>query len=220
MEIDLLDSLPRSKRPLGQRAEVSELDKKLSWKLDQEYFDGTRAQGLGGYYYDGRWKSVARRLAEHYDIGRESSVLDIGCAKGFLLHDFMEEYPGITVAGLDISSYAIREATEKAKPHLVLGNAKQLPFADDSFDLVVSICSLHNILDRNDTIKSLQEIERVSRGKSYVKLGAYRNDEEKEILDRWAVVATTYLHVNDWLELFDKAGYTGDYTWFHPAISN
>ena len=42
------------------------------------------------------------------------------------------------------------------------------------------------------------------------------NEEEKRRLDHWAVVATTYLHVDDWLELFDEAGYSGDYIWFNP----
>ena len=87
---------------------------------------------------------------------------------------------------------------------------------DDAFDLVISINSLHNILDRAEVIEALREIERVSRAHKYIKVGAYRNDEEKSILDNWAVVATTYLHVDDWLSVFEEAGYTGDYDWFNP----
>lgn len=215
-KVNLLDALPSIKRPLEERAEVTEEDKRLSWKIGREYFDGTRAQGLGGYYYDGRWKPVVHRFQEYYGLDASKTVLDVGCAKGFLLHDFLEEIPGITVAGIDISDYALREATELAKPHLGLGNAKELPFPDNSFDLVVSINSLHNILSRDETVQAFREIERVGRGHKYVSLGAYRNDEEKRRLDRWAVVATTYLHVDVWLELFNEAGYTGDYFWFNP----
>ena len=91
VEIDLLDALPKAKRPLEERAQANEEDRKAHWRLGREYFDGTRAQGLGGYYYDGRWKPVARRLAAHYGLDARSAVLDIGCAKGFLLHDFLEE---------------------------------------------------------------------------------------------------------------------------------
>jgi SAM-dependent methyltransferase len=215
-QIDLLDLLPKSRRPLEERAAANETDRAFHWKLGKEYFDGTRAQGLGGYYYDGRWKPVARRIAEYYGLNASSSVLDIGCAKGFLLHDFAETYPGITIAGIDISGYALSEATELTKPFVYMANAKQLPFADNSFDLVITINSLHNILNRADVIRALSEIERVGRKHKYVKVGAYRNDEEKRKLDNWAVVATTYLHVDDWMNVFREAGYTGDYDWFNP----
>jgi|TARA_Y100000294_G_scaffold172005_1_gene186158 SAM-dependent methyltransferase len=216
IQIDLLDSLPKSNRPLDERAEASDEDRKFHWDLGKEYFDGTRAQGLGGYYYDGRWKPVARRLAGYYGLGPESSVLDVGCAKGFLLHDFSEEVPGISIAGIDISGYALSEATDLTKPYVYMGNAKELPFPDDAFDLVISINSLHNILDRAEVVEALREIERVSRAHKYIKVGAYRNDEEKSRLDNWAVVATTYLHCDDWLSVFEEAGYRGDYDWFNP----
>lgn len=215
--IDLLVDLPKSKRPLEERAMVSEEDKILSKKLGKEYFDGTRAQGYGGYYYDGRWKPVARRLAKHYKLKRGSRVLDIGCAKGFLLQDFLEEVPGIEIAGLDISEYALRNSSEHVRPYLYLGNAKELPFPNDSFDLVISICSLHNIMDLDETEQSLREIQRVTKQHSYIKVGAYHNEEEKRILDHWAVVSNTYLHCDDWVKLFEKASYVGDYFWFHPS---
>jgi hypothetical protein len=32
----------------------------------------------------------------------------------------------------------------------------------------------------------------------------------------WALTAKTILHVNDWVALFEEAGYTGDYYWFIP----
>jgi SAM-dependent methyltransferase len=215
-EIDLLNSLTKHNRPLNERAIASDEDRKFHWALGKEYFDGTRAQGLGGYHYDGRYKTVVHRMAAYYGLSAQSRVLDVGCAKGFLIHDFLLEIPGINVAGLDISSYAISQATELTKPFVYLGNAKELPFEDNSFDLAVSINSLHNILDRKETTEAIQEIERISAKHKYIKVGAYRNEEEKAILDKWAVVATTYLHVNDWLDLFADAGYTGDYSWFNP----
>jgi len=217
-KINLLDRLPKTKRPLGERAEVSAEDRILSWKLDEEYFDGTRQQGYGGYHYDGRWKPVVERLREQYDLTSSSTVLDVGCAKGFLLQDLMEELPGIEVAGLDISRYAIEKADPVVRPHLHIGNASELPFATDSFDLVISINSLHNILPIRGVEAALREIERVGRRNKFVSLGAYSSEEEKEALDRWAVVATTYMHEDEWEELFRNVGYSGDYWWFKPAL--
>ena len=215
-KINLLDTLPQVQRPVDERAHVSPEDRILSWKLSNEYFDGTRQQGYGGYYYDRRWKPVVRRFQSYYGLTGESSVLDIGCAKGFLLHDFVEEIPGVTVAGVDISEYALRNATEKVKSFLYMANAKELPFPNKSFDLVISINSLHNILKVDEVKIALGEIERVSRRHKFVSVGAYSNEEEKKRLDKWAVVATTYLHCHEWEKLFKEAEYQGDYWWFKP----
>ncbi len=215
-KINLLDTLPRVQRPIDEHAQISPDDRILVWRLGKEYFDGTRQQGCGGYHYDGRWKSVVKRFQDYYGLSGESRVLDIGCAKGFLLHDFLEEIPGVTVFGLDISDYALRNATEQVKPFLRMGNAKELPFADNFFDLVVSINSLHNILELHEVKMALSEIQRVSRKHSFVSVGAYSDEEEKKKLDKWAVVATVYLHCEDWEKLFEEVGYTGDYWWFKP----
>ena len=53
------------------------------------------------------------------------SVLDVGCAKGFMLHDFKQLMPAMTVAGVDISEYAIENAIETMKPFLRVGNAEE-----------------------------------------------------------------------------------------------
>lgn len=216
VKVDLTDALPKVTRPLDDRMATSAEDRILSRRLQKEYFDGTRQQGYGGYYYDGRWKPVVHRFREYYGLAHDASILDIGCAKGFLLHDFLVEMPGVTVAGIDFSGYALGQATHLVKPFLCLGNAMNLPFPDNHFDLVVAINSLHNNLDRQETVQALREIERVSRGHKFVKLGAYDSQEEKDRLDNWAVVSKTYLDPASWLELFAEAGYTGDYFWFKP----
>lgn len=215
-EIDLVDILPKVQRPIEERSMTSVDDRILVRRLGKEYFDGTRQQGYGGYHYDGRWKPVVHRFKDYYDLSNDSHILDIGCAKGFLLHDFLEEMPGVTVAGLDISDYALSCATDLVKPFICLGNAKELPFPDDFFDLVICINSLHNILELDEVKLALREIERVSRKHKFIKVGAYQNKEEKAILDKWAVVAKVYLQREDWVQLFDEAGYTGDYAWFNP----
>ncbi len=217
--INLLKSLPLTSRPLEQRKCISEEDKSSHWKLSNEYFDGTRDQGYGGYINDGRWGAVSTDMVSHYNLTSSSALLDIGCAKGFLLEAFRNAISMKETWGIDISRYALVNAAKTLRNKLVLGNAKDLPFDDSTFDLVISINSLHNILSINDVIEALKEIQRVSKGNSYITLGAYKNKQEKKILDDWAVVATTYMHEQDWLEIFDKAGYSGDYFWFKPNIS-
>ena len=152
---------------------------------------------------------------DHYGLSGASRVLDVGCAKGFMLHDFAEIIPGITVKGVDISAYAIDNAIVPMRPHVQVADARHLPFPDNSFDLVISINTVHN-LDRPDLIQALREIERVSRGASFVTVDAYRNEDEREAMFAWNLTARTILSVPEWIDLFAEAGYTGDYYWFVP----
>jgi ubiquinone/menaquinone biosynthesis C-methylase UbiE len=130
-----------------------------------------------------------------------------------MLYDFMQLMPKAQIAGLDISEYAIANALEAVKPFVQLGNAKSLPYADKSFDLVLAINTIHN-LPYAECKQSLQEIERVSRRNAFVMVDAYRTEEERQAMLRWVLTAETMLHVDDWLKLFAEAGYTGDYYWW------
>lgn len=214
-EVDLMDLYPKTERNVDDRAEASVEDRILSRRFGKEYFDGTRLQGCGGYIYDGRWIPIVKRFKEYYGLTNQSSVLDVGCAKGFMLHDLQELLPGMTVAGLDISDYVISSSMESVRPFICLGDCKELPFPNNSFDLVVSIASIHN--PALDEVKmALREMERVSAKHKYIKVGAYRTEAEKERLDKWNVVAKTFMYCHEWEELFAEVGYTGDYSWFLP----
>ena len=43
---------------------------------------------------------------------------------------------------------------------------------------------------------------------------AWRTLEQKRMLEEWILTAKTYMHVDDWVKLFQEVGYTGDYYWF------
>jgi ubiquinone/menaquinone biosynthesis C-methylase UbiE len=186
---------------------------RIAKHFGQVFFDGDRKYGYGGYKYDGRWKSVVARFKEYYGLKDNASILDVGCGKGFMLHDFKELMPACTVAGIDISEYAIENSMPDMKPFLKIASAEKLPYPDKSFDLVISINSVHNLPQERLKI-ALREIERVSRGHSYITVDAWRNDEEKENLFKWVLTAESMMHVDDWEKMFDEIGYTGDYWWF------
>ena len=86
-----------------------------------------------------------RHIAEHYKLSKDARILDVGRAKGFMLHDFKQLMPEATIAGIDISQYAYDNALESVKPFLRVGDAKSLPFEDDSFDLVLGLSTVHNL---------------------------------------------------------------------------
>lgn len=217
MEIDLMVNYPKAKRDPGARAQSkTEQDRQIARQFGKEFFDGERSTGYGGFNYNSRfWQPVVPTFQQKYDLTPSSSVLDVGCAKGFMLHDFAELIPGITVKGCDISEYAIQNAIEDMKPHVRVGDARNLPYPDKSFDLVISITTLHNF-DRDECAKSLQEVMRVSRGRAFITVDAYRNDDEKERMYAWNLTAKTIMHVDEWKQFFKEVGYTGDYYWFVP----
>lgn len=213
-EINLLNSQPKTVRDYDKRArEKTDEDRRIAKQFSREFFDGPRSQGYGGYRYDGRWKDVARRMVEHYRLPRNAAILDVGCAKGFLLHDFLELYPECSVAGVDVSAYAIDQAMPSVKPFLKVASAEKLPYPDKSFDLVISINSIHN-LPPERCRQALREMQRVSRGHSYVTIDAWRNEQEHQNLLKWILTAETYMHVDEWRQVFREVGYTGDYYWF------
>lgn len=222
-EINLFSDIPTSNKVVekGWRKEENKL---IAKRYDREFFDGERINGYGGYTYDGRWKNIVRKLQEHYHINEESSVLDVGCAKGFLLYDLQDMISGIRVAGLDISNYAINhamdgiknleEARRKVLPYMIEGTADRLPWADNSFDVVLSFDTVHN-LPKERCVKAIEEISRVCRddGNQNIKLDAYRNEEEFGRMKEWILTGETALKPDEWINLFKEYGYKGDYCW-------
>jgi ubiquinone/menaquinone biosynthesis C-methylase UbiE len=214
VEIDLMARYPRGKGRANERPQITDEDKRISKQFGRDYFDGDRRHGYGGFSYNPRfWTETVKYIRNYYRLPEDAALLDVGCAKGFMLYDFMQLMPKAQIAGLDISEYAIANALEAVKPFVQLGNAKSLPYADKSFDLVLAINTIHN-LPYAECKQSLQEIERVSRRNAFVMVDAYRTEEERQAMLRWVLTAETMLHVDDWLKLFAEAGYTGDYYWW------
>jgi SAM-dependent methyltransferase len=211
-EVDLLDRYPRAKRNIAARAAAVPSQREIAKRFGREYFDGDRGQGYGGYRYDGRWVPIAERMRDFYGLAPGDLILDVGCAKGFLLHDFRAAIPGVRVAGLDLSVYAVERAMDDVRPFLLVGSADALPFADKSFDLVVSINTVHN-LEQDRCVLAISEMERVSRRFKYLQVDSYRSEQERENFERWQLTAVTYFDPAGWRRVFERAGYTGDYYW-------
>ena len=182
----------------------------------ERFFDGDRKHGYGGFEYNPRfWKPVVPTFERHWNLTSNNSILDVGCAKGFMLHDFMLAIPGIKIAGIDISSYAISKAMDSVKKYVKVANATDLPYENSTFDYVISINSIHN-LPVDECAKALKEIQRVSRKGSFITVDAYRNEKERERMFAWNLTAKTIMSIDQWKEFFTDNGYTGDYYWFIP----
>ena len=212
-ELDLLRALPRSKRDIRRRAQAKDPAVIAAARQYGElYWDGPRDYGYGGYRDDGRWRPVAKDMIAQYQLKPGMRVLDVGCGKGFLVKALLLECPGLAAFGLDLSRYALDHAPEEIIGRLHLGRAESLPFPDASFDLVVSLNTLHN-LPRSAAVRALAEIERIGRGAAFVVVDSYRTAEQKEIFESWVLTAEFHDYPDGWLKVFKEAGYTGDWNW-------
>ncbi len=212
-EINLLSSIPKTKRNIEAREDAKDPEVvRISKQYGEMYFDGPRDYGYGGYKYDGRWVAVAKDMIAHFGLKPGDRVLDVGCAKGFLVNDLVEALPGLEVYGLDISEYALMNCHENVVGRLHLGSADSLPFPDGSFDAVICLDCVHN-LPRDRAKVALQEIQRLSGGKAFVRVDSYRTPEQKAIFESWVLTAEFHDYPDGWLKLFEEAGYTGDYYW-------
>ena len=213
-EIDFIGKLHRgTKRDYVAR--VVDHDKaqcaEIAKQFGRDYWDGERRYGYGGYTYDGRWREVADHMAAHYGLKAGDRVLDIGCGKGYLLYEFTQAVPGIEVAGIDISDYAIENAKEEVKPHLRAGNATDLPYGDAGFDFVVSLGTLHN-LEISGVFRALAEMERVGKGlRKYFMVESFRNERERANLLYWQLTCQSFHSPEEWAWIAQQAGYTGDH---------
>ena len=214
-EFNLLRALPNTKRNIRKRSDAKDASVvAIAKQFGEMYFDGPREYGYGGYRYDGRWRPVARDIIARFGLKPGMRVLDVGCAKGFLVKDLMQETPGLEAFGLDVSCYALMHCEPESVGRLHLGTAERLPFPDASFDAVLSINTIHN-LDTKGCIRALREMRRVVRNPvcCFVQVDAYRSDDEKALFESWCLTAVTYLRPSEWISLFQEAGYSGDYYW-------
>ena len=213
-EVNLLAALPRTKRDAHNRAQAKDPRViEISRQYGEMYLDGPREYGYGGYYYDGRWLPVARDIVAHFGLKAGMHVLDVGCAKGFLVKDLMEVRPGLEAFGIDVSEYALTRRPPEVAGRLCGGDCLNLPFPNASFDAVLSINTIHN-LERPGVVRALQEMMRVARGgRAFVQVDSYHTPEQRALFLDWVLTAQFHDYPQGWLQVFEEAGYTGDWAW-------
>ena len=205
------DYLARINDPEYPKARAATLAKK--WGYD--YWDGDRRINYGGYHYmEGRWEKVANAMIGYYELPLKPKILDVGCGKGYLLYDFTKVLPDAETYGIDISTYAIANSKEEIRDCLQVGNCIELPWADDHFDLVYSLNTLHN-LHNYELDQALREIERVGKRHKYICVESYRSEEEKANLLYWQVTCEAFCTPSEWQWWFKNTGYTGDHSFIH-----
>lgn len=212
-EYNALEGYPEPKEPRIAGPQLRTIKNRIAASyLGYEFYDGERKNGYGGMKDDGRWAPIAMQIRDHYRLTDGDSVLQLRAHKGFLLREMREL--GLRVTGCSNSHYAVEHSVvpqDYAPP-------TKLPYDDGEFDLVIAANVVYT-LNLADTIQCLREIQRVSRGKAWITLVAYENDEDIDglmLMRYWTLLGTTILTKADWLEVMAHAGYKGDYC-FHTA---
>lgn len=213
-EINFLEALHTStKRDYLERACLPDRAEcmRVASQYGKDYWDGDRKYGYGGYKYDGRWKSVAEKIIEYYDLKKQtlsnppSSIFDIGCGKGYLIFEFLKL--GFEAIGTDVSQYA----KEQLEHNFIFNMPAQSlsVLANKSMDFVYSINVLHNLGYANLKL-AIREIVRVMKDKAWICVESFRNEEEKCNLLNWALTCQSYYSPDDWKNIFSDNGYKGD----------
>ncbi len=184
-------------------------------KYGKDYWDGDRKYGYGGYkYIAGRWKPVAEILISKYNLTNDSSVLDVGCGKAFLLYEMKLLLPRLKINGLDTSKYAVLNCKQEIKQNILNHKAeKPYPFKDKEFDLVFSINTLHN-LKIFELKVALEEMQRVAKN-GYLCLESFRNEQELFNLECWALTCQSFFSPEEWIWIYNYFGYSGDYEFIY-----
>lgn len=188
-----------------------------AWSLDQRYYDGDRQNGYGGFSDDGRWVPLVQKLKQDFRIKESGSILDLGCKKGFMLRAFKDQGHVGKLFGVENHEYPLSFVQKIEGVRASLGPYYDLRFDDGSLDFLMAFSSIY-MQNLGEVVRTLREIQRVSKGRAHVTLGAFDDDESKKKFESWTLIGTTHLHVNDWMEVMDYAGYKGTYFFTTPKV--
>jgi SAM-dependent methyltransferase len=136
--------------------EMKKFNKKTFY--DEDYFEGSNKAQRPSYTRDlvySYFLSIASMLKK---ILSPKKVLDLGCAKGFLVEAFMDL--GIDdVWGIDISKYAIYNSPKEIRHRLIIGDIEEsLPFENQTFDLITAIDLFEHLQYPSNVLLEAQRI--------------------------------------------------------------
>ena len=174
------------------------------FEFGSDYFDNPGIiQGYGGYEYDGRYREYVKNIIHRYKLKKKSKILEIGCAKGFILKEFKD--CGMEVYGVDNSLYAISNTHPSVKSEIKHCSAEKLKFIDNFFDLIICKDVLPHISPSKIDIV-LSEIKRVLKGQVYLEIQCGNSSIELENLLLWDPTHKIVNTPDWWSNLINKKG--------------
>ena len=167
--------------------------------------DGDRRYGYGGYkYLDGYWTPIAKKIIKKFKLSNKSTILDIGCGKGFLIFEIKKILKDIKIEGIDISKYSIKNSKKEIKNCLKVADINKYKFKK-KYDLIISINTLHN-LEIFQLTNVVRNIIKNSKN-TYIAVEGYKNLKQLFNLQCWALTANTFFSKNEWIWFFKNLKY-------------
>ena len=219
-EFNLLEDYPKLDKPRMVSDKLRTIDHRIiASKRDLSFFDGDRNYGYGGYKYDGRWKNIAKKIIQEYDLNSDSKFLQIGSEKGFLLNDIKELIPSMNIVGLETSKYAIDNSMQSVKKNILLCDKyTKLNYPDKHFDFLIALGVVYT-QTLSDAILLLSEIGRVSK-KSFITLASHETEEEYWLFKQWTLLGSIILKKEEWKKVLKHAKYSSDYAFTNSQKLN
>ncbi len=129
--------------------------------------------------YDKRWhfyiETTIQETLTKIELTSGDHLLDIGCGTGALLAAIEKKYPGVALAGIDPTRKMLDIANKRLpnKVHIEQSWAEKLPFATETFNIVVSCNMFHYI---REPMNALSEISRVLKPNGKIIVTDWCND--------------------------------------------
>lgn len=137
---------------------------------------------------DGRYK-VIKNAIEGKDQKSPLNILDLGCGKGRYLKHLVVDFPKNSYYAVDLSTNVMKYFSELTGVEKQQGNLTNIPYADDSFDIVYTCEALKHAID---TERAISEMARVTKTGGIIVI----IDKNKEMYG--------YFDIGDWEQWFDE----------------
>jgi SAM-dependent methyltransferase len=147
----------------------------------------------------GKRDPVSDLLDQRSIIKKSDSILEIGCADGWRLRKLEAKY-GCTVAGIEPSAAACKEAWEQFKTPVTQGIAASMPYSDDTFDIVImGFCMW--LTDPSEWLRNVAESDRVLKDGGHLIIHDYC--EVRPLRHPYNYDAEAATQGNAWCYFFD-----------------
>ena len=184
------------------------------------FFDGDRNFGYGGLKYDGRWSGVAKKIIKKFDLKDNSKMLQLASEKGFLIHEIKKINPKINVSGFETSKYAVSKTIKPVKKLIKkFTSFSDLSLIHSKFDCIIALGVVY-IHTLSDAIQLLKNIQRLSKGKSFITLASYETEKDYWLFKDWTVIGSLLYKKEEWKKIMKYAGYKGYYSFTNSKKLN
>jgi ubiquinone/menaquinone biosynthesis C-methylase UbiE len=110
---------------------------------------------LNGFWYRVRRSMIHYFIKKYFPLRENITILDLGCGMGALTKELMVYGD---VYGLDFSSESIKFCKERGLNNVFQGDATNIPFDDQKFDIVLSLDVLEHIQDHDKAVKEVKRV--------------------------------------------------------------